>query len=512
MSSISRQYHPPSCSLEITAQLSPLSRWARRPMLKSVNFLLSFQELSGRNHEPLEIRGDRKQLQLLSETVANYTQSLLGQSLATSRWTSSAQVVSPSPNPISKNDAANHPVDSPTQPYLRPRSLVSHDLDLGSLSTNAEYQTVCLKASQLFDLVSALDDCAAELEVLPLPTRRPALPVWASSAAVIVLMVGVTTATLQLTQQNPVTQREKVTSTDQTDANDAAPAEVEGIASSPNTRSAPPRPTPSSQPSSPSPVATPSADANRSDLENSSEQQRTRPSVVASAPRQERLTPPVSSKPQAQENTQTLPPQPKAPPKDDKTLADQRPREQPVASDAPPADPKTPRAKISNSPPAAAPPPIVAAEPAPETTADTSAESTSQESDRFNGHRSANEPHRSHHQAGRQAPGNTESANVASRSAHALNIRQYISQRWQVPAGLAQPLQYQLTLNANGSLKHIKPLNKVATAYLGQVPFPAVNQPFIAALNSSQSPQVRLVLSPDGSVQTFVNGTADKTE
>ncbi|WP_299412864.1 DUF4335 domain-containing protein [Acaryochloris sp. IP29b_bin.148] len=515
MSLISRQYRPPSCSLEITAQLSPLSRWAKRPILKSVNFLLSFPELSGLNHEPLEIRGDHEQLQLLSETVADYTQHLLGQSLTASRLTPAASMASSLPDA-----AADAP---PSQPYLRPRSWVSHDLSLGSLSTNASEQTVSLKASQLFDLVSALDDCTAELEILPLPSRRPALSVWASSAAVIVLMMGVTTATLQLTQHSPVTQRERESLTD---ANDVAsePVEGEGIASAPQVSPLPPSPTAPAQPPTPSSTSRPSAEADRRDQQESTA---TAPPIVARAPQPKHR----SAKPQTLDNRQTRSNELSTPSQATKNSADQNIKSrgqdqgqdqsmdkrlrQPVAvapsSPAPAdstADAKAVQPKVSSPPPAAAPPSSPAAEPIPETATAASAESALQESDRLGSQRSVTQnPARP--QAGRQAPGRQESAYVMSRSSHALNIRQYLSQRWQVPTGLTQPLPYQLTLNANGSLKSVQPLNKAATQYLEQVPFPPVNRSFIAPLKSSQAPQVRLVLNPDGTVQVLERGTSN---
>lgn len=515
MPSISRQYHPHSCSLEITAQTSPLSRWAGRPILKSVNFLLSFRGLSGRNHEPLEIRGNHEQLQQLSETVTHYVQNRLGQSLVANPATSSTTITAfPEETAEPSEDA------SAKQLYLRPRSLVTHDLVLGPLSTNAKHPTISLKATQLFDLVSALDDCAAELAVLPLskPSQRPAIPVWASSAAIIVLMLGVSTATLQLTQQNPASKRDWVTSSDQNDANAPTTPTAEGTAAAPkgNAKSQPPPIT--SQPSiAPSPRATPSPRAGRSDLEHSSEQQPPS-SIVATAPRQDTRAPSVPSqpqppdKPQAPAKNQQLQNQPQTPPQEKEILADQSTSKrlrQPVAVAPPPADSQSLRPQASSPSPAAAPLSKPAAEAAPETTADTSAESSLQEADRLHSHQG---PHRSLHQFGRKAPGNTDAAYVAPQSAHVQNLRQYLSQRWQVPAGLPQPLQYQLTLNANGSLKQVQPLDKVATQYLEQIPLPALNQPFIAPLQPSQTSHIRLVLKPDGTVQVFEGMAADKAQ
>lgn len=511
MPSISRQYHPQSCSLEITAQTSPLSRWAKRPILKSVNFLLSFRGLSGQNHEPLEVRGNHEQLQLLSETVTHYVQTRLGQSLAPSP---SHLLSEPEPEAKTSSNTAS-------KLHLHPRSLVTHDLVLGPLSTNANHQTISLKASQLFDLVSALDDCTAELEVLPTsaPSQRPAIPVWASSAAVIVLMLGVSTATLQLTQQQPESKREWVTSSDKPDANSPTTSaeEAEGIATIPKDSTATKSQSPpivASPPSiTPVPETSPAAGVDQSNLERSAPRPQPSPSVIARAPQSETVAPSIPAKPKAPDPSPStlnkpLPSQP-PPPKED-VLAAQKTSKRlraPIASA--PADAKSvrPQAKISSPPPAAAPAPL--AESAPTSTADTiTAESGSLEADHLSGNRRI--PDRSLNQFGRQAPGNPEATSVPPISVHAQNIRQYFQQRWQVPPGLTQPLQYQLLLNTNGSLKQVTPIDSTATQYLDKVPLPEVNQPFIAPLKPSQSLQVQLILKPDGTVQLLEGMAGDK--
>ena len=502
MSSISRQYNPPSCSLEITAQTSPLSRWTRRPILQSVNFLLSFQELSGHNHEPLEIRGDREQLQVLSETVTHYVQSMLGQSLATSALQTSAELALPSAQDIvAPSITLADGVKSASNcnlPYLRTRSLAIHDLVLGSLSTNAEDQTVPLRASQLFDLVSALDDCAAELEMLPLPTptQRPAAPIWASSAAVIVLVLGVTTATLQLTQQDSSTQRDWVTSSDRPDSANqpAATADGDGNASAPPGSSVPKSmSSPPVQP--PSAVSPPTAgDAN---VKKSPEETSSASPFVAVAPRQEPLAPAPATVPQAQSKPPAKADLPSSKNQGATAFTDKPNPSQQAA----PIDQKALRPKVPKSQTVDPPQPAAESEPV---TADASESESFSDSDHLNSQPPATD-HLSRNQLDGQAPSTAANSRTHALSAQAIEIRQYMSQHWQAPTGLTQSLQYQLTLNTNGSLQQVKPLDQSATKYLSQVPFPAVNQPFIAPFKSSPSPQVRLVLKPDGTVQTFVD-------
>ena len=522
MPSISRQYHPPSCRLEITAKISALSRWAQRPILQSVNFLLSFPDISGKYHEPLEIRGNREQLQLLSETVTDYVQGMLGQSLQTPIFNSVAAPATQPPHQVEAKQPATvsdqedvlsadaHP------PILHSRSLLTHELVLGALATNAEHQSVCLKTSQLFDLVSALDDCAGELEILPLPTptRKPRIPVWASSAAVVVLMLGVTTATLQITQHSPSETEDLVTSTDQSDRPSPS-AEVDSIASAPADSSKPKTqsPTTAPKPKAPSPTTgfkksplpTPTATAGTATQE--SPETSVASPLVTLKPRQDRQAPSPTkpSEPLAQPEPEPPPTLPNRQPKDEGAiaLADKPVRSQPGPT---PGNPTSLNSKVPNRSIAASP-----AAPKPSTSeaapanADTNAEAEAlHESDHFDGSKADADVHQSRNQIGKQAPSTATFARTRDLQPQALEIRRYISQRWQAPAGLTQPLQYQLTLNSNGSLSQVNPLNSAAAQYLGQVPLPAVNQPFISPSKFPSTDRVRLVLKPDGTVQTFV--------
>lgn len=546
MPSISRQYHPPSCSLEITAQTSPLSRWSRRPILRSVNFLLSFQGIAGQNHEPLEIRGDRQQLEMLADTVTQYVQSLLGQSLSTSVFDALAPIpgsqsdslstshpqssdpplVSAASEPLLHAVAkeskvvpslATHRLSSTTSnehpPYLRTHSLLTHDLVLGSLVTNAENQTVPLKTSQLFDLVSALDDCATELEMLPLPTptRRPIIPVWASSAAVVILTLGVTTATLRITQQTPSDPNDLVTTADRDQEQPPVPtADFDGVASVPSASSTPKSKSPSSSSKaspSPSPTDVP-APANTTQASPEREETGSAPLIALEPPQeQERqtLTQPSPSKPPDASAPKQQTPKTNTQNQDQETIAladkpGQRPRMPP-----PKAEEKL-QPEISNRPyvkpellPSSSADAPVASEPSGD--ADTFAETDRLQDEKLD-----------QNQIDPAAPSTTTLSRTRALTPEAIEIRQYISQRWQAPASLSQSLEYQLILSANGSLKRVNPLNQEASQYLGQVPLPAVNKPFITPLKSSPSVPVRLVLKPDGTVQTFVDTQSDAAQ
>src|SRR6478672_1108304 len=80
--SVLRRYTPPTCTLEIVAQDSPLSRWAGRPLLRKLRFQLSFDDPRLPDAEQVSLRGDRFQLSELCEAVSAYVQDFLNQSPA----------------------------------------------------------------------------------------------------------------------------------------------------------------------------------------------------------------------------------------------------------------------------------------------------------------------------------------------------------------------------------------------------------------------------------------------
>ncbi|NJL84021.1 MAG: DUF4335 domain-containing protein [Chloroflexaceae bacterium] len=71
------RYTPPTCTLEISAQSSPLSLWVQRPVLRELAFLLRFDDPRLPEAEQVTIRGNAAQLESLWEAVSVYVQSLL---------------------------------------------------------------------------------------------------------------------------------------------------------------------------------------------------------------------------------------------------------------------------------------------------------------------------------------------------------------------------------------------------------------------------------------------------
>jgi hypothetical protein len=178
-----RRYTPPTCTLEIAAQQSPLSRWMGKIALKDLRFKLSFDDPRVNDDRWMILRGDRDQLEALSETVNSYVQSFLSQS-----------------NGSGGTLLAEPTATTTTGIALQPKGLLSHQLSLGSLATEASGEAVTLSSTQLSDLATALDEYAAEATTIPKldrPTWITQPKNWAAIAAGLLVTVGVSTSVLK---------------------------------------------------------------------------------------------------------------------------------------------------------------------------------------------------------------------------------------------------------------------------------------------------------------------------
>ncbi len=509
---ITKCYTPPTCTLEITAQTSALSRWMRQPAVRSVEFLLSFDGLSPEGQNSVEIRGDRDQLDTLSLTVNDY----IGQLLAQTYTALPVAVPKLSKPKISESDdgptlAPQNLMSTPTDAehrsstggnlQLRSQTLLVHELELGSLATDTSGPKIPLTVSQLFDLASALDDCAEEMALLPeqlQPPERPqprlrTPPAWARSAAVVVLMVGVTTATVKLyqTRQGPKPpssislQREQAR--EQSPTSSRSPSVLQ--------ETTPPQPSQSPLQGSP-PLQSPSP--------------RSSPDSSRSIP-ETRLTPPLADRArQPETSSPSTPSSPAQRPQQNKSLASTttQPLAQSDSFGSQPRQKNSPVAKPEEAPPA---PPVA---PKDDSSVATVPESEVQSSrpDFADG---AGESMESKAEADNSAtlgrslrsqPPAAIAPQPATQEAlpQVTEVQRYVAQRWQAPKGLNQNLQYTLVLNPDGSLQRVEPLGTPAVQYLKQVPLPAINQRFVSPLKQAKSTKIRLILGPDGTVRTLL--------
>ncbi|MEB3357185.1 MAG: DUF4335 domain-containing protein [Synechococcales bacterium] len=83
-------------------------------------------------------------------------------------------------------------------------------------------------------------------------------------------------------------------------------------------------------------------------------------------------------------------------------------------------------------------------------------------------------------------------------------VRAYFQERWQPPADLDRTLEYRLTLGTDGSLQRVVPLGQTARLYLDQAGFPSPTAEFVSPLRGDRLPTIRLALGRDGEVRTFL--------
>lgn len=451
--SISRRYTPPTCTLEINAQTSALSRWTRRPVVKQLQFQLSFDNLLRSDDQPVQISGDQAQLDSLCEVVESYVQERLNQFSAnwhnllpetTTAADQSDTVVDQSDAfepvaPISLWPQANDGAGQAGVPtttelpetqgiYLQQKNPLFHNLFPGSLATETSGSVISLSTSQLFDLASALEEYAAGAIALPIKQRPVAAwvqgtPIWARTAAIAVVAVGITTAALQLTNNsNPISQKSEPPST----PSPTVPPPPPPSAISPT--NLPTVPIPSSLPSiEPPPVTSISPGA-------------------APKPSQPEEAPQVAINPASPAPNQSIVVQPRSSPSESQTTVSK-------------ADPGS---KTSTSDESA--------------TRATSAPATQSQS----------------------------SERLFDINSQVAEVREYFEARWQPPEELTQSLQYTLILRPDGSVLRTLPVGTVARKYYldGKTPIP-LDEAVASPVKEGSNPKIRLRLDPDGTVETL---------
>ncbi|XHX77962.1 MAG: DUF4335 domain-containing protein [Stenomitos frigidus ULC029] len=465
--SILRRYTPPTCTLEILAKNSPLSQWVGQPVLKHLRFQLSLDDPKLPQEEWIVLRGDHVQLAALHEAVSTYVQHFLEQSHGLdnvhrpSSHTSHTSLV--------EGSIAVLPTASPNQPLtiaattsktisLQPRGLLTHTLTLGSLATPDTAPVVSLSALQLFDLANALDDYAAEMVALPdIQRSRQVTPSlrWAQLAAMGLLVVGLSASVAKIIDSSSKPASPTVSqgdsNSDQKLAMQMPPAAVESspppIGSGQKLPSPPPLD--STVPGSPGLPTFPLASPQPS-------------SPVASKPPAGTILSPNARSLQRQQTGNQIA---VLPPANQATAAAPA---QPVPSMPKPLALKR---ELANAPPSQA-----------------TSESTL-----------------------RAATGDREAAAAQTDTAfdtipQIAEARQYFQQRWSPPQGLTQTLEYTLFVSANGSIQRTVPLGQAAGDYADRIGRPLAGEPFVSALSSERNAKVRLVLSPDGNVKTFLEG------
>jgi hypothetical protein len=83
------------------------------------------------------------------------------------------------------------------------------------------------------------------------------------------------------------------------------------------------------------------------------------------------------------------------------------------------------------------------------------------------------------------------------------DVKQYFEGKWQPPENLRQSIEYRLKFNQNGSLAKVTPVGQVAIVFLDRTGIPLLGEKITSSFADQEQVTVRLILSPNGNVQTF---------
>ncbi|MBD2777561.1 DUF4335 domain-containing protein [Iningainema tapete] len=542
-----RRYTPPTCTLEILAQSSALSRWMGKSVLKQLRFELRFDAPQTQPEQRVAIRGDRDQLEALCTVVTNYVQELLqkppdnfGAMFAeTQQQTITIDEAT--------RDADTTTVSNPLKPYnnqklgsdisLQPSDSLKHKLFLGNLANHVSGPVIQLTLLQLFDLATALDEYSADVLALPnLETSTaPKLSTWTSVAAVLVLGVALAPVTWQYA--NRTRQQVAKKSTTRSEQIALKPSPSPNLQSTPIPALTPPDTLPSipqlplSTTNLPTPTPTPTANISSP------------PPTLATLPKSS-VSPIIRSSPQSAISLPTLQKTPQStqiPSLDSKSPSLKNTTPLPssqttltvpeLSTKIPTGIPTTPSTALK------IPSPQINLQPnlrqnttgfiaknssgsVPETTSIKSPNSlstTSSVTSTLPTTPSLNtlpEPNKDSSSSvtgteliaklreTRKTPTEVATGTLFD-TAQVAEARDFLKKRWQPPNQLKQAIEYSLVVGVDGSIERIFPIGKSARDYIDRTGMPLIGERFVSPNRNGQAVKIRAVFSPDGAVQTF---------
>ena len=445
-----RRYTPPTCTLEIWAKGSSVSRWLGSAVIDDWNFVLHFDDPRLLEVEQVTLQGSREELELLSEAVSSYLQNFLRQTLALAKGSETAVPALPSGMTAPLVPVASQQYlieteteatlgDLPTSPALKSSNWLTHELMLGSLAQDSSPTTVKLSVSQLFDLANALENYNAESSTLAANLPKIKARFFGLVGAAVLLAVGLgviaawrfgwfkQTADSLALRQNSTSQ----------------PLRSNVIDVLPPVPPPPVQPVPS-------------------------------PTLPPSLARQKALNPPSAVKSPI---AQVVLPAPNG------------------ASPPPPPSQKQELAIVPQEPAKASPTKLASPEIAnlPPLSSQSQSRAINPQFNSSAGNLSA-----------RNAPSTAEESLLLDTIPQVAETRHYFEKRWTVPDGLNQRLEYRLIVNREGTLQRIVPLGRAAQIYLDRTGMPLLGESFVSPLQDTETATVRLVLTPDGKVKTFL--------
>jgi hypothetical protein len=470
--------------------------------------------------EKISIRGDRHQLAELHEVVTNYVQNLLVTlpdhfNTLLSSQTNIAVPVLPSDSLDSDSiihnvpELINNTSDSQQTGgiLLQAGSGLSHNLFLGTLANSQSGQVIKLTTLQLFDLATALDEYA--LDVLTAPAafsrpRRAATPsnTWASIAAMLLLGVGLTAAVVQIlnySDEQPQTAQRKVTprSNNNQQAIALKPTPTPQLLSPDTLPSLPPSST--SNPTLSPPSGIPSNIAPGTTLPVP----QTTPAIPSPPPVPTTQTTPISSLGRITQ----APPNPKLTGQQESSISIPRAITPEIGTVT--SLPGVNTANIPSPQTQKISPPISGSSPLLDKTPSTpitksnlqpTAQQRLKAALKGQGSDPSGVPNRSSSNPTSSEPKTTALVSTPQ----TVEVKDYFAKNWEPPSNLTQTLEYSIVLDVDGSIGRIEPLGKAARIYVDRSGMPLIGEPFVSPNSQGDTPRIRVVLSPDGSVQTFV--------
>ncbi len=534
--SVLRRYTPPTCTLEVVAKSSPLSRWVGQSLMKDLRFELRFDDPRQPEEERVTIRGNAGELEILCEAVNSYVQDFLNLSSTQLPRSLGTPATAPNstPDEYPNGDSTTNPVSFvnfstlgtaqafeegqgrldasslgtpdhnvrsfkprsvPRDIYLQPKGLLAHELFLGQLATEESGPVLPLSATQLFDLATALDEYAAEVVVLPKLNKSFSLkqvpPAWTSAAAVL-LAVGVTAAGVKFFNQ-PNQQQIATSKVSQQPspgqrplASQVPPAPISPLPISPlPTPAVPPAlaSSPKLAPPSAVPLPPPIGSLPPSQMGNSaSGTQRSSLSVDPSAGTSANSSNRSGSL-SVSGGTAPLPP-----------LVSGRGTSSSSSQSAPT------RSNIPSGLTAPPLPSLPSLKPNPTPANDTA--QAEPPSNTRSGRSSADR-----NQAESAQATNPATSRLFDSTPQVAEVRSYFERQWKPPSGLTQKLEYTLWLSADGSIQRIDPLGNAAIEYLERkdipVAIPLPGTSFVSPLEGKDNSPIRVVLYPEGKVEVL---------
>ncbi len=479
------RFTPPTCTLEIWGQNSPLSRWTKQQVIKSLGFQLSFDDPRIPEEEQVTIAGDREQLEQIYNLVLNYTEKFLEQSFGSQSF---------APSVISEDETITD------LPYLKPLGLVNHELYLGNLATENSPQKIQVSALQLFDLVTALEEYKSEIAVvaeLEQAAKKPILPLWMKIAVALLLTFGLTNLVWRFIPKPIITESVislKEEPQPKADVTEVIPPQVPERETKPTPQPKLTEPLSSANTLPPPPAI---------DL----------PKPPPDIPNPEDYPLPEVGKTVAPEITSFPDLQP-PPPENQPTTQSESQSPQVESTIVVPQEPQT-NGTSELTPENAATRSLEN----PETNAISSeATANRQEQIALNPDKTIDDyirdrlDRQSLSDSAIEEDDGNDNLDLTAKKPHTelpeisqiKEVKSYFEQKWQPPAELTRTLEYRLILNQDGSIQRIIPIGRASETFIDRTNLPLRGEAFVSPLKNTDRATIRLILSPDGDVTTFL--------